>query len=854
MKPPPHPRIQMAVLVVLFLMIGAFQFRSTADLYEYLTGSESYPRYPVGFSSRDLRVWGGRDASFAQTGLKRGDLLIEIDGIPVRGLADLHQPLRGKRAGDTVRAAVMRDGQRLEVDLKLETAANAPGGRRVGSAVRTLQSKTGQRPPGAGRPPSPNEAQRRRFAPLGSAETTLLILTGILTVWFCFALGFFIAFRRPSDVLAWEILGMLLGFGQMAAGEAGANFAWGLFWTLPATAYVGFASTAWPAFLLWFGLDFPDPASPKRFLAWLRWPLTAAVLLMAIPKCVGNAGAMVDVALFAPVNQFADTALAWSFWVTAASIAVFFANLGYKRAIMADADGRRRLRLLNAGASVSLVPIFALLIATRIWGGGNFLQWSPWTWIPPLLMLSLFPVTLAYVIVVERAMDVGFVIRQGLQYALATKAVFVVQVALTSALIFSTLLAASEEDLRKPIRMQMFTLAIIGVLLLRKAAEMARVWIDRKFFRERVESERVLSELGQQVRRIMDTPTLLETVARRISSALHVPRVELALSPVATTAEGVELELPLEAGGRNLGWLRLGPKKSEEPYSGSDRKLLESVAVQTALALENHRLAEEVARESAQREFIQRELDIAREVQERLLPHRKPDARGLDYAGRCRPAQSVGGDYYEYFTLGGDGLCCAVGDVSGKGIPAALVMASLQSSLRGLVFGGVQHLADLFEKLNELLDDATTKNRFATLFFCRFEPGSGLFTYTSAGHNPALLVRAGGTAEWLDVRGLALGLVRHAQYPVGAGRLMPGDLMVIYSDGITEAFDAKGEEYGEQRMLEYVTAHRGLAAGEILNGLFEDATQFASGAPQHDDMTAIVIKRDAGAGDFPGGA
>jgi sigma-B regulation protein RsbU (phosphoserine phosphatase) len=272
--------------------------------------------------------------------------------------------------------------------------------------------------------------------------------------------------------------------------------------------------------------------------------------------------------------------------------------------------------------------------------------------------------------------------------------------------------------------------------------------------------------------------------------------------------------------------------------------LLESVAVQTALALENHRLAGEVARESAQREFIQRELEIAREVQERLLPHRKPEARGLDYAGRCRPAQSVGGDYYEYFTLGGDGLCCAVGDVSGKGIPAALVMASLQSSLRGLVFGGIQHLAELFEKLNELLDDATTRNRFATLFFCRLDPATGVFTYTSAGHNPALLVRADGSTEWLDVRGIALGLTRSAAYPVGAGRLLPGDTIVIYSDGITETFDDNDEEYGEERMLQLVVEHRGRTAGGILDALFEAATRFASSAPQHDDMTAIVIKRD----------
>lgn len=844
MKPQPPSRIHIAVLAVLFVFVGAYQSRNSLDLYSYLTDAEAYARYPVMVSNRDLHIFGGRGEAFEATRLQRGDLLAEIEGKPVRGLADLHQPLNGKRSGDKVRVAVLRDGKRIETVLTLEGASTGLGGRRAGSAMRTLSSKGGgPRAPAPKNPAAAKDQPPRRPSMLSPRETTLLVLTGFVTLWFCFILGFFVAFRRPSDILAWEMLGLLLGFGQMSAGEAASLYSWSLVWSIPATAYVNFFSNAWPAFMLWFGLDFPDPSSPNRFMAWLRWPLTAFILALAIARAVGGAGALVDVPAFAAMNGWTEAASAYFVWIAAAAIGLFFANLGYKRGTMTDPDGRRRLRMLYLGGAVSLVPMFGLVLATRVFGGGNFVQWTPWTWIPPLLLLSLFPVTLAYVIVVERAMDVGFVIRQGLQYALATRAVFIAQVVLTAIVIYAALNAASEEDLRRPIRMQLFALAIFGVLLLRKTAEKARVWIDRKFFRERVEAERVLNELGQQVRRIVDTPTLLETVASRISAALHVPSVELALAPMGATASGVELEIPLEAGGRSLGWLRLGPKKSEEPYSGSDRKLLETVATQTALALENHRLAGEVAREAAAREFFNRELEIAREVQERLLPHRKPSVDGIEYEGCCRPAQSVGGDYFEYFMLGDSSICLAVGDVSGKGIPASLVTASLQSSLRGLVFGGIQHLAELFEKLNELIDEATTQNRFATLWFCRIEPGSGLFSYTSAGHNPALLVRSEGSAEWLDVRGIALGLIRDASYPVGGGRLMQGDVLLIYSDGITEAFNSSGEEYGEQRMEELVRRHRGSTAQQILGALFEDVTHFAGTAPQHDDMTAIVVKR-----------
>ncbi|MBE0659540.1 MAG: SpoIIE family protein phosphatase [Bryobacteraceae bacterium] len=844
MKPKPPSRIHVAALVVLFVLVGAYQLRNSIDLYSYLTDAEAYARYPVMVSNRDLHIFGGRGDAFEATGLQRGDLLAEIEGRPVRGLADLHQPLNGKRSGDSIRVAVLRNGQRIEAVLSLEDASTGLGGRRAGSAMRTLSSKgAGPRGPAPTKAAVKSDQPARRPSMLSPRETTLLVFTGFVTIWFCFILGFFVAFRRPSDILAWEMLGLLLGFGQMAAGEAGSLYSWSLVWSIPAAAYVSFFSNAWPAFMLWFGLDFPDPSSPKRFLPWLRWPVTALILALALTRAIGGAGALVDVPAFSTLNAWAETVSGYFVWIASAAIGLFFANLGYKRGTMTDPDGRRRLRMLHAGSAVSLVPMFGLIIATRVFGGGNFVQWTPWTWIPPLLLLSLFPVTLAYVIVVERALDVGFVIRQGLQYALATRAVFVAQVILTAIVIFAALNAASEEDLRRPMRMQLFALAIVGVLLLRKAAEKARVWIDRKFFRERVEAERVLSDLGQQVRRIMDTPTLIETVASRISAALHVPRVELSLSPMGVTASGVEIEIPLEAGGRNLGWLRLGPKRSEEPYSGSDRKLLETVASQTALALENHRLAGEVAREAAAREFFNRELEIAREVQERLLPHRKPAVDGIEYEGRCRPAQSVGGDYFEYFMLGDHSLCLAVGDVSGKGIPASLVMASLQSSLRGLIFGGIQHLAELFEKLNELIDEATARNRFATLWFCRIENDSGLFTYTSAGHNPALLVRSDGSSEWLDVRGIALGLVRQADYPVGAGRLLPGDILVIYSDGITEAFNPSGDEYGEQRMLDLIQRNRSASAQDILNTLFEDVTAFAGSAPQHDDMTAIVVKR-----------
>jgi len=362
MKPKPDSRIQIAALVFLCVSVGGYQLRNSADLYYYLTDSAASPRYPIGVSTRDLRIWGGRGSSFEDTGLRRGDLLIEIDGRAVRGLTDVQEPLADKRAGDSVRVAVLRDGKRIEADLKLEEAGTPGAGRRPSSAMRTFQSKGPPRPPAQKQASPTNEPPRRRPNPLSSGETTLLIFSGFLTIWFCFALGFFVAFRRPKDILAWEMLGLLLGFGQMAAGEAGSMYGWGVLWSVPGAAYVNFISSAWPAFLLWFGLDFPDPASPKRFLSWMRWPITIGILAIALPKSIGAAGAAVDVSAFASVNQWSESLSGWFVWVAAAAISLFFANLGYKRGTMTDPDSRRRLRLLFAGGSVS------------------WFQFLPWCW------------------------------------------------------------------------------------------------------------------------------------------------------------------------------------------------------------------------------------------------------------------------------------------------------------------------------------------------------------------------------------------------------------------------------------------------------------------------------------------
>jgi sigma-B regulation protein RsbU (phosphoserine phosphatase) len=264
---------------------------------------------------------------------------------------------------------------------------------------------------------------------------------------------------------------------------------------------------------------------------------------------------------------------------------------------------------------------------------------------------------------------------------------------------------------------------------------------------------------------------------------------------------------------------------------------------QTALAHEVARLTTAIGREMAQRERLNRELEIAREVQERLFPQRLPSVPGLDYCGQCRPAREVGGDYYDFLELPDGRLGIAIGDVSGKGIGAALLMASLEASLRGQAL--VAHdLAELMNRVNSLVYEASSANRYATLFYAEYDPRSRQFTYVNAGHNPPIILRKSDAASQvfrLEEGGPVIGLLRQC-YRQESFSLEPGDLIVLFTDGVSESMNARDEEWGEDRLIEYAKTCHGLPAFEVMTRILAAADAFTAGASQHDDMTLVVLR------------
>ncbi len=258
------------------------------------------------------------------------------------------------------------------------------------------------------------------------------------------------------------------------------------------------------------------------------------------------------------------------------------------------------------------------------------------------------------------------------------------------------------------------------------------------------------------------------------------------------------------------------------------------------------RLAAAVSEEKAHREKLSRELEIAREVQQRLFPQELPRVPGIDCYGACRPALMVGGDYYD-FVLRADAerFGVAIGDVAGKGISAALTMASLQASLRAEALRGGDDAGEIVSKVNSLLCDATTANRYATLFYGQFDATASTLTYVNAGHNaPVVLKQSNGSGEIvrLETGGTVIGLASQFTYQQARIKLDRGDLLVAFTDGITEAMNTAEEEWGEESLIRTIRSCRELTARQTVARIMEAADAFAAGAEQHDDMTIIALR------------
>ena len=256
-------------------------------------------------------------------------------------------------------------------------------------------------------------------------------------------------------------------------------------------------------------------------------------------------------------------------------------------------------------------------------------------------------------------------------------------------------------------------------------------------------------------------------------------------------------------------------------------------------AVEAQRRAAAERREAERR--AAHELEIAREVQARLLPQRQPELESLEYAGACVPTHQVGGDYYDFLDLGRARLCLVLGDIAGKGIAAALLMANLQANLRSQCATAVEQPEQLLRSVNRLFYENTAENAYATLFYSEFDDRTCRLRYANCGHLPGLVVHGDGTVNRLSSTASVLGLFTEWPCDTVELQLRPGDLFAIYTDGITEALNQRDEEFGEDRLLDAIGRFRDLSPSDIVAKVFAEVQRFSAGQ-QRDDVTLIVAR------------
>jgi sigma-B regulation protein RsbU (phosphoserine phosphatase) len=640
----------------------------------------------------------------------------------------------------------------------------------------------------------------------------------------------------------------------------------------------------WPVFLHFFLLF------PERSALLGRVPaLESLIYLPVVPFCVpcflavafATDGPMAE-AVFRELARMGGNQIAGFLIAAYLLTGLLSLILGYGRATVSS---RRKLRVVLAGNLFAFFPFLALIFLQLF---GEVPKTNVYLLralqVSCLFTLPFAPLSFAYAIVRHQVIPVHLIVRRGVRYLLVSRGfVFVEGVVLAGTVLL--LLSGSPGAFLDRVGHRADLVATFGVgalvlALLRVVHRRVMPAIDRRFFRDAYDAQQILARLREAERTVTGVDHLVERAGGDIWEALHPASLRILLRgedgsglvPVFSRFEGVPPEtpadvprttevvhredgglvIPIAVKGDLLGALELGPRRGDLPYSREDQELLLSVAVQTALALQNARLVARMVEEGR----LRREIEMASEVQQRLFPSSPPPETGLDLAGACRPALGVGGDYYDFLELGDGRIGIAVADVAGKGISAALLMSLVQASLRSQARDPRIGLPDLVRSMNELLYRSTARNRFASFFYAQYDRRSRALSWVNAGHNPPILVRPNGHSapspqgraghdpplEHLQAGGLVLGAFASATYTEETVSLHPGDVLVAYTDGVTEAWNPHEEEFGDDRLNAVLGRLAPLSARSILDGVMEAVEAWQGSATQRDDITLIVAK------------
>ena len=370
------------------------------------------------------------------------------------------------------------------------------------------------------------------------------------------------------------------------------------------------------------------------------------------------------------------------------------------------------------------------------------------------------------------------------------------------------------------------------LIMLREAGEGGELKIRAAEMRDR------RPEVGE----VRVSRTIIEEVVNQgrsvlTSDAQHDPRFKSS----TVTFQGIRsvLAVPLGVGERIFGMIYADSPLATSRFSEDHLKVLTTLGSVAAIRVENTRLLEE----HLEQERYERELQLAREIQQRFQPSAPPPVAGYELQGISFPSYQIGGDYYDFILCADGRLVVALGDVSGKGTSAALLMSSLHAAVHAQV-ASCRPITETIGAVNRYLADNTPANRFVTLFYAELDPLTGSLSFINAGHNPPIIAHEGVTLEHLAAGGLPLGIIPDFDYREGRTQLRPGDVLVAYSDGVTESQNSAGEEFGMVRLQEVIAQNLKRSAAGIRDKIEAALSSFAQGTPAGDDITLLIVKRE----------
>ena len=633
-----------------------------------------------------------------------------------------------------------------------------------------------------------------------------------------------------------------------------------------------------PACLLHFFLRFPDRNGPRQRhrIAPLYFPGAAIALFSAVLATrrfyfQGSTAGAETILLAASTAYFA--------LYVVASLVVFIRS--YRKAPRAQ---KQKLRVVIAATLVGLTPFLATTLYAGIRPGAHAHAVIVAEW-----CLGFVPLGFAYAILKHGAIELNTVVRKSLFYALLTGllvAGYYVVIHTVGAFL------SRELGLSELVWMPVAVLVLAIVFApMRTRVQNA---VDRVFYRTDFVYKQEVIDFGRRLSRATTHAEVLDHFLDRCEALLHPSFVAVYLrdddrhlvlervggDPIKAPREfnpdcflgryftryrtpllaefldrswerprldaasrailglpSLAVCVPIAAPDRLLGVALLGQKRSGLVYGRADGELLETFAEQLALVIENTDLIQSLV----EKERLKSEVMLAREIQRALLPSSPPRHQGIDLHGQMVSSTEVGGDYFDYFALDDERIVIAIGDVSGKGIPAAMLMASLQAVFKNRALKGGLAPAALNQELNDYLMDHAKPGQFATFFCGVLDLGRSTLTFSNAGQCPALLM-TGGFVDRLGNGGMVLGASRLHRFDEGTVAFRPGDMLFLYTDGVTEQANAAGELFGEDRLVDFFRSNRNLPPRDLQNALLETISAFGEGR-RDDDLTSVIALR-----------